>query len=69
VYSLAKGARPPDAGPKCAGQQPGTVFWGLGLDSAQSQAAAGMLLRQSLGNTSKTPAPNGYSISSNALGE
>jgi hypothetical protein len=38
------------------------VFWRFGLVSAQSQAAAGVLLRQSLAKTPKIPAPNGYSI-------
>jgi hypothetical protein len=44
------------------------VFLGLGFVSAQSQAAAGMLLRQSLAQTPKILAPHGYSISSKALG-
>jgi len=43
------------------------VFLGFGFVSAQSQAAAGMLLRQSLAKTPKILAPHGYSISSNAL--
>jgi hypothetical protein len=43
------------------------VFLIFGFVSAQSQAAAGMLLRQSLAKKPKILAPHGYSISSNAL--
>jgi hypothetical protein len=43
------------------------VFLIFGFVSAQSQAAAGMLLRQSLAKKPKTLAPHGCSISSNAL--
>jgi hypothetical protein len=39
----------------------------FGFVSAQSQAAAGMLLRQNLAKKPKILAPHGYSISSNAL--
>ncbi|MGP8199781.1 MAG: hypothetical protein ACLQU4_09805, partial [Limisphaerales bacterium] len=39
----------------------------FGFVLAQSQAAAGMLLRQSLAKKPKILAPHGYSISSNAL--
>jgi hypothetical protein len=46
----------------------GAVFLIFGFVSAQSQAAAGMLLRQSLAKKPKILAPHGYSISSNALG-
>jgi hypothetical protein len=42
------------------------VFLIFGFVSAQSQATAGMLLRQSLAKKPKIPAPHGYSISSNA---
>jgi hypothetical protein len=42
------------------------VFLGFGFVSAQSQAAAGMLFRQSLAKTPKILAPHGDSISSNA---
>jgi hypothetical protein len=43
------------------------AFWCFGFVSAQSQAAVGMLLRQSLAKTPKIPAPNGYSIFLTAL--
>ena len=43
------------------------VFLGFGFVLAQSQAATGMLLRQSLAKTPKILAPHGYSFSSNAL--
>ena len=49
------------------GKDEGAVFSGFGFVLAQSQAAGGMLLRQSLAKTPKILAPHGYSISSNAL--
>jgi hypothetical protein len=49
------------------GKDEGAVFLGFGFVLAQSQAAAGMLLGQSLAKTPKILAPHGYSISSNAL--
>jgi hypothetical protein len=49
------------------GKDEGAVFLGFGFVLAQSQAAAGMLLRQSLAKTPKILAPHGYNISSNAL--
>jgi hypothetical protein len=48
------------------GKDEGAVFLGFGFVLAQSQAAAGMLLRQSLAKTPKILAPHGYGISSNA---
>jgi hypothetical protein len=39
------------------------VFFGFGFVSAQLQAAAGMLLRQSLAKTQKILAPNGNTVS------
>jgi hypothetical protein len=47
----------------------GAVFLIFGFVSAQSQAAAGMLLGQSLAKKPKILAPQGYSISSNALNQ
>jgi hypothetical protein len=41
----------------------------FGFVSAQSQAAAGMLLRQSLAKKPKILSPHGYTISSKALAE
>jgi iron complex transport system substrate-binding protein len=41
----------------------------FGFVSAQSQAAAGMLLGQSLAKKPEILAPHGYTISSNALSE
>jgi hypothetical protein len=43
------------------------VFLAFGFVSAQSQAAAGMLLPQSLAKKPKTLAPHRYIISVNAL--
>jgi len=40
---------------------------GFGIVSAQSQAAAGLLLRQNRAKFPKIPVPHGDSISSNAL--
>jgi hypothetical protein len=47
------------------GKDEGAVLLDFGFVLAQSQAAAGMLLRQSLAKTRKILAPHGYSISSN----
>jgi hypothetical protein len=46
-----------------ARRKEGAVFLGFGFVSAQSQAAAGMLLRQDLAKTPKILAPSGHTIS------
>jgi hypothetical protein len=43
------------------------VLLGFGFVFAQSQAAAGMLLRSSLAKTQNSSLPHGYSFFSNAL--
>jgi hypothetical protein len=49
------------------GKRGEAVFLGFGFVLAQSQATAGMLLRQSLAKTPKILAPHGYSFFENAL--
>jgi hypothetical protein len=43
------------------------VFLGFGFVSAQSQAAAGLLFRQSLAKNPKASAPHGHILFENAL--